>query len=88
MVGLAPGRSCCGAWAGNTICRALLGGWIPSRVAMVKVVDGAQGVDPEQSWQQDLEDLPEEYVVQQANITSTVAVPLDKQQTVDLEADE
>ena len=66
----------------------VVGGWIPSRVAMVKVVDDAQGVDPEQSWQQDLEDLPEEYVVQQANITSTVAFPLDKQQTVDLEADE
>ena len=63
------------------------GGWIPSRVAMVKVVDDARGADPEQSWQQDLEDLPEEYVVQQANITSTVAFPLDKQQTVDLEAD-
>ena len=64
------------------------GGWIPSRVAMVKVVDDARGADPEQSWQQDLEDLPEEYVAQQANITSTVAFSLDKQQTVDLEADE
>ena len=56
------------------------GGWIPSRVAMVKVVD--------QSWQQDLEDLPDEYAAQQANITSTVAFPLDKHQTVELEADE
>ena len=64
------------------------GGWIPSRAATEKVVDDARSADPEQSWQQDLEDLSEEYVVQQANSASTVAVPLDKQQTVDLEADE
>ena len=64
------------------------GGWIPSRVAAVKAVDGARSADPEHSWQQDLEDPSEEYVVQQANSANTVAVPLDKQQTVDLEADE
>ena len=64
------------------------GGWIPSRVAAVKAVDGARSADPEHSWRQDLEDLSEEYVVQQANSANTVAVPLDKQQTVDLEADE
>ena len=64
------------------------GGWIPSRVATVKVGDGALSADPEHSWQQDLEDLSEEFVVQQANSANTVADPRDKQQTVDLEADE
>ena len=64
------------------------GGWIPSRVAAVKAVDGVRSADPEHSWQQDFEDLSEEYVVQQANTANIVAVPLDKQQTVDLEADE
>ena len=48
------------------------GGWIPSRVAAVKAGDGALSVDPEHSWQQDLEDLSEEYVVQQANSANTV----------------
>ena len=43
------------------------GGWIPSRTATVKVGDGALSADPEHSWQQDLEDLSEEFVVQQAN---------------------
>ena len=64
------------------------GGWIPSRAAAVKAGDGALSADPEHSWQQDLEDLSEEFVVQQANSANSVAVPLDKQQTVDLEADE
>ena len=64
------------------------GGWIPSRAAAVKFGDDAPNADPEHSWQQHLEDLSEEYVVQQANSANTVAVPLDKQQTVDLEADE
>ena len=64
------------------------GGWIPSRAAAVKVGDGALSADPEHSWQQDLEDLSEEFVVQQANSANAVAVPLDKQQTVGLEADE
>ena len=64
------------------------GGWIPSRAAAVKGTDEARNDDPEHSWQNDLEDPSEEYVVHQANSANAVEVPLDKQQTVDLEADE
>ena len=64
------------------------GGWIPSRAAVVKGTDEARNDDPEHSWQNDLEDPSEEYVVHQANSADAVEVPLDKQQTVDLEADE